>query len=334
LIGEPTTLPVWPQLDGVGSTIFSVSDSGTIVYLKGSPDDSELRWFDRAGNDLGQVGRAAAYFAPRLSPDGRSVAVAIATYDDFGGDVWILPAAADGAEQPPTRLTHDRGNESNPIWSPDGSRVLFISAAGRSPFDLFAAPANGLGERQEILRSSSSKWLSDWSPNDDLILYMMMEVSADAGSRFGLWTLSMADRQPQPFLPSPFGQWNARLSPDGRWVAYTADQSGQPEVYVRDFPDGRTRLQASSGGGDMPVWSRDGRELFYHALAGNRLMAVPVEGGVAAEIGPAQVLFSLKRDMRLAGTGAQYDVSPDGRFLINMMRSDPGELTLILNGVP
>jgi hypothetical protein len=164
---------------------------------------------------------------------------------------------------------------------------------------------------------------------------MMIEVSADAGSRLGLWTLSMADRQPQPFLPSPFGQWNARLSPDGRWVAYTADQSGQPEVHVRDFPDGRTRLQVSSGGGDMPVWSRDGRELFYHALAGNRLMAVPIEGGVAAEIGPAQVLFTLKRDMRLAGTlGAQYDVSPEGRFLINMMRSDPGELTLILNGIP
>jgi DNA-binding winged helix-turn-helix (wHTH) protein/Tol biopolymer transport system component len=337
LIGEPATLPLWPQLDGIGSTIVSVADSGTIVYLKGSPDDSELRWFDRAGNDLGQVGRPAAYYHPRLSPDGRRVAVDVSTDDEFGGDVWILPATAGAAEQPATRLTHDRGNESNPMWSPDGSRVLFLFAAGRDPFDLFAMPSSGLGEREEIFRSPSHKWPSDWSPDAEHVLMMMREAEADARprARLGFWTLSLADRQTQPFLPSPFGQWNARFSPDGKWVVHTADASGQAEVYVRDFPHGRQRLQVSSGGGDMPVWSRDGREIFYHALAGNRLMAVPFVAGTTPALGPAETLFTLERNLRLTGTlGAQYDVAPDGRFLMNMMRSEPGELTLILDGLP
>jgi Tol biopolymer transport system component/DNA-binding winged helix-turn-helix (wHTH) protein len=335
LIGEPTTIPLWPQLDGSGSSIFSASNAGAIVYLHATSEDSELRWFDRAGNELGQVGRAASYFEPRLSPDGRYVAVDITTWDEYGGDVWILPAAAASADAPPTRLTHDQGNESLPIWSPDGSRVLFLAGAFGAQFDLFEAPASGLGVRQEILRSPYYKWPNDWSPDGELVLYMSLDASLETHQGKGLWSFSLADRQSRPLLPPEFGHLNARLSPDGEWLAFAADPSGHPEVYVRDFPNGRTETQVSSGGGDMPVWSRDGRELYYHAPAGNRLMAVPFDGNAVARLGPARVLFTLRRPLRTARTlNAQYDVSPDGRFLVNMMRSEPGELTLLLNALP
>jgi Tol biopolymer transport system component len=207
------------------------------------------------------------------------------------------------------------------FWTRDGLRLVF--ASNRSgDWDLYTQPADGSRPAEALLRRPSNQWPSSISADGTVIFYEM-----DPATGYDLWTLS-PDGKTAPLRVTPFNESDGQVSPDGRWVAYASDESGQSEIYVQSYPAGASRAPVSSSGGRMPRWSRDGRELFY--IHGNALVAVPVRADGA--IGAPRRLFDTSNYW--FGLGMGYQVSPDGqRFL--MIRPDlgaePRQLNVILN---
>jgi Tol biopolymer transport system component len=196
--------------------------------------------------------------------------------------------------------------------------------------DLYQKSSSGTGGEEAILVSEKTKYPTDWSTDGKFLLYRAF----DARANFELWTLPMGgDRKPVPFLKTAFGVSHGQFSPDGRWVAYASNESGRWEVHVAAFPGPGGNWKVSSAGGSEPRWRRDGRELFFVAPDG-KLMAVDVKEGSTFEAGAAIPLFQIRRREHISSADLfSYDVSPDGRFLVNL---DVGEvtsapLTVVLN---
>jgi len=287
----------------------------------------QLTWFDRAGKASGTLGALdeTGLIGPEVSPDGRRVAVTRTVEGNM--DIWLL----DGART--TRFTFDESPDQWPIWSPDGSRIAF-SSARKGVNDLYQKPSNGAGSEELLLESPQQKISNDWSPNGRFILYF----APDPKTSFDLWALPVeGKRTPFVFLNTNFSERKGRFSPDGRWVAYQSNQSGREEVYIRPFPEPGAQWQVSTAGGIWPRWRRDGRELYYIA-ADARLMAVPITSkGGTLEPGTPIPLFQT----RIVGAGTdpalqpEYDVAPDGRFLINTVLDEAvSPITLIQNWKP
>src|SRR6185295_16508256 len=158
----------------------------------------------------------------------------------------------------PSRLTFDPASDGNPVWSPDGSRILF-SSQRESTANLYQKPASGAGNDELLLTSDEAKTPNDWSLDGRYILYQNL-----GQGDFDLWVLPLSDeRKPVRYLQTDFAERSGRFSPDGRWVVYVSNASGKNEVYVRSFPDQGGQWQISNGGGDVPRWRHDGHELFY-----------------------------------------------------------------------
>jgi Tol biopolymer transport system component len=264
LTGELQTLTDAVALDAASTAAFSVSSTGLVAYrLAGPAQRSQLAWFDRAGQSRGVLGAPddAALQGPRVSPDGRRVAVHRTVAGNI--DIWLL----DGARM--SRFTFDAGIDTRPIWSPDGSRVVFASNRSR-PYNLFLKNASGVGEETRIAEAtrpgSSSETASDWSRDGRFILYSSQSTSG----LLHLWALPLAgDRTPWPLLQTPFDDRDARLSPDGRWVAYMSNASGRFDVYVRPFTEPGAagtggEWLVSTAGGVYPTWRADGRDRDRH----------------------------------------------------------------------
>jgi Tol biopolymer transport system component len=241
-------------------------------------------------------------------------------------DIWLL----DGTRA--TRLTFDPANDFSPVWSPDGAQVAFDS--GRTGVrDLYLKPSNGTGPEMPLVTSAKAKVATDWSRDGRFIAYE--EFPGD------LWIVPLAgDRRPFLFLRTDFLELEAHFSPDVKWVAYKSNESGQYEVYVRPFSDTSTparggQWQVSSAGGINPRWRSDGRELYYLA-PDSTLMAVPIEvRGTTLAPGAPVALFRPKIVGGGAGFSTEYDVSRDGRFLINMIVEDSAPpITIIQNWKP
>jgi Tol biopolymer transport system component len=300
------------------SALFSVSGNGLLLYQpRSSSAVSQLVWFDRGGKPVGTVGAPGDQANPRISPDGRRVALDVADRQTGNMDVWIYVAAGGVG----TRLTSDPAIDSDPIWSPDGRRVSFTSLRKGNP-DLFQRSSNGAGAEEETLVSERSKYVCDWSPDGRLILYRAM----DPNTNMELWALPLTGHKaPIPFIKTPFGVTQGQFSPDGRWVAYASNESGKWEIYVAPYPGPGGNWKVSSAGGSEPRWRRDGKELFYLAPDA-KLMAVEVKGGATFEAGSARPLFQTHRREHVASTDMfSYDVAPDGqRFLVN---TDVGDAT-------
>jgi eukaryotic-like serine/threonine-protein kinase len=308
------------------SALFSVSDNGLLLYQpRASSAVSQLTWFDRSGKAAGTVGAPGDQANPRISPDGKRVALDIADPQTGNMDVWIYEMAGGIG----TRLTSDPAIDSDPVWSPDGRRVSFTSLRKGQP-DLYQRSSNGAGNEEEILVSDRSKYPCDWSPDGRLMLYRAM----DADSNMELWAVPVgADKTPIPFIKMTFGVTQGQFSPDGRWVAYASNESGKWEIYVAAFPGPGGNWRVSSAGGSEPRWRRDGKELFYLAPDA-KLMAVEVKGGAVFEAGTARPLFQTHRREHIASTDMfSYDIGPDGRFLVNTDVGDaaPPSPTLVLN---
>ncbi len=267
--------------------VFSVSRTGVLVYDRGTARElEELVWLDRQGRRTGTLGPPGFYDEPRISPDGKQVAVDKPDPTTGRQDVWVM----DADRGIPTRLTTAESESGGPVWLPDGRHLVFRTHAGGF-LDLFERALDGKGGNTLLLKSDSDKEATSVSPDGRFLAFR----SATSATGFDIWMLPMTGGgQPFPFLHSRFNENNARFSPDGRTVAYVSDESGRKEVYVVSFPGAAEKLRVSAEGGRMPAWSGDGKELFFLTADGSALMAAPVKRRAAdIEIGTPIRLFQV-----------------------------------------
>ncbi|HLE81646.1 MAG TPA: hypothetical protein VJA25_10170, partial [Dehalococcoidia bacterium] len=309
--GLEVTGDAMPVLEGVrttgeGAAEFGLSGLGSLVYVPGSVGEAQrsLVFLDRKGTvePLAAPPRAyAAVVPPRLSPDGRRIAVGI-TADKR--DVWVY----DIPGQTLTRLTFE-GNNQFPIWTPDGNRITFRATRGGFR-NLWWKPADGSGPDEQLTSGDHLQTPLSWSPDGQVLLY----TDNDPVTRADIWLLSLeGERKAQPFIQTPYSEFAAGFSPDGHWLAYESDESGRPEIYVQPFPGPGRKWTLSTEGGGSPFWAQNG-ELFY--VSGNNLMAVDIQTQAAFRAGKPRLLFRVSPSLQ-AGGSFTFDVTPDGqRFLM------------------
>src|SRR4029453_15396759 len=271
LSGEP--FPIADQVGqnpATGRAFFSVSQTGVLTFLSVRTPNTQLAWFDRAGKQLEVVGSPPADTAIRLSPDEKQLAVGRFDMQAGSTDIWLI----DLARNVPSRFTFDPANENNPVWSPDRSRILFSSSRG-GVTTLYQRLATGTGNDEALFNSAQPIAPLDWSEDGKFILYTEVSPKTDND----IWILPLfGDQKATPYLQNKFSEAQARFSPDGRWVAYTSNESGSFEVYVQSFPPSGGKWQISTNGGSQPQWRHDGKELFFLGLD-RKLTAVEVNGG-------------------------------------------------------
>jgi eukaryotic-like serine/threonine-protein kinase len=297
-------------LDGVpsygpGLAQFSVSP-GSLAYWRGPGGEAAaLKWFDRRGVEIGTAAPPARYQGYALSRDNRWLSMSRLA-EDGSRDIWLLDLLQGRQE----RLTFD-GDSFFPKWAPEGDRVVFASSRSSAP-DLFTKAITANDEARQLTDSPAQHYPTSWASNadGDWIVYESVDPS-----KTDLWAVRPEDGS-QTKLPinTPFAESQGKLSPDGRWIAYVSDASGQSEIIVARFPSGDFRQPVSVGGGTMPEWRLDGRELFYRSNPGQLMsVAFHVAGG-RPSLGPPEKLFPIPPSFTNANT---YLVSADGqRFLV------------------
>ena len=321
---EVTSDPI-PVLEGVitkgsGAADFSISGDGSLVYIAGDPQvgqDRTLVWVDRDGREEALAAEPRAYRYPRISPDGSQVALDVRDQEE---DIWIW----DFARETLRRLTFDPGNDLYPTWTPDGERLAFSSARGGNQ-NLFSKAADGTGTVERLTESENLQHAHFFSPDGKQLVYR--ELYPQTGSDFGV-RLMDGDGSLTPLLVTEFNERNAEISPDGRWLAYESDASGQYEIFVRPFPNvDEGQLQISTGGGTEPLWTQDGSELFY-LDSGGQLTAVSVRIDPSLDFGNAEVVLEESYLSAAPGaTGRTYDVSPNGERFLRIKEGGAGEQT-------
>jgi len=309
------------HIPALGRGVFSVSENGVLAYQTGSATGNlQLTWFDRSGKPLGVLDDPAPNANPKLSPDGKRLAVVITDPQTGHPDIWLYELAR-GIK---TRFTFDPAGEREPIWSPDGSRIVFTSNR-KGHFDLYQKSANGAGSEELLLESNFDKAPSSFSPNGRFLLYS----AVDPKTKADLWVLPLGgDRKPFPFLQTEFTESFGQFSPDGRWIAYRSDESRGGEIYVAPFPGPGGQRQVSTAGGRQPRWRGNGKELFYLS-PDDKMMAAEVNGqGATLEVGAVRPLFEARQSVT---GGFLYDVTGDGqRFLINAAVEQKASSPIIL----
>ncbi len=321
--GNPVPLVEGVMVKGSGAANFSISANGRLVYALGEvrgagPPVRTMVWVDREGLETALPLPGRLYRDPRLSPDGRRVAVTV--QDEGRWDLWVFDVQSAAA----LRLTNEAVVRT-PIWTPDGERIIF-SWDKEPPNALFWIPADGSGEA-ERLTTPDAGILGDYptsvSPDGQAIVFTRV---LDTGDR-ELWQVPLDGEQtPQPVVRGEFSRGNAALSPDGQWLAYRSNQSGAVEVYLQPYPGPGATTPVSIGGGDSAVWSRDGRELFYRV--GNRMMVVEVETEPTVRVSRPEELWEGPYYDQGFGTGVrQYHVAPDGRSLMIKQGAATGDAT-------
>jgi Tol biopolymer transport system component len=321
--GDPITVAdqIGAYRDYLGFGTYSVSQKGSLVF-DAFRLVTRLEWSDRAGHQRGSFGDEQPHNAPAISPDGSRIA-----FDQFDAgtqttQIWI----GDVARGVQTRLTSGPSSNLGPIWSPDGTRVAFQSDR-KHQADVYAKSVPG-GPDEAITDEDSQKIPTDWSRDGKYLGLFDREGAGSRRIRLSAIPLS-GDRKPLvvvPYVPGLIG--NARISPDGRWLAYDSDESGRFEVYVVSFPEGQGKVQISSAGGGGARWTRGGRELLYTAPDGT-VTSVEVDASHGFRAATPKPLFHLPE-----GTGLDWDVTSDGeRFLLNVpvTRSSASPLSVIFN---
>jgi Tol biopolymer transport system component/predicted Ser/Thr protein kinase len=323
----PVAEQVRNNIAGASYIAFSASANDVLVFPRSRASGRQVTWFGREGKVMETVGEPGAYGSLgnlALSPDGTRLAVTKNSRGADTGNIWLLDLSRGGAS---TRFTFGSLVDTNPVWSPDGSRMIFSSNRD-GPYNLYQKPANGVKDEEVLLKSSEDKFATSWSRDGRFLLHTV----AHQKTKNDLWVLPLDnDKKPVPFLSTEFDERQARFSPDGHWVAYTSNESGQDEVYVRPFSmnSAGTAVEAggkwpiSNGPGVNPRWRGDGRELYYQSRGG-RILAVEIATNPAFRAGPPQPLGLL--------TSALWDSAADGRrFLSLANKSEPQPYTVVLN---
>ena len=291
--------------------LFSVSGTGLLVYeTEGSSIGGQLAWFDAKGKQLAEVGEPGA-FDPSLSPDGKQLAYVVQKQSGAkNDDIWLLDLQR-GVQ---TRFTNGPGDNKLAVWSPDGARIAY-SSGRRGKYKLYVASASGTGIPEPLIESDADEYPSDWSRDGKYIALTFSDWKRQTNN--GIWVLPLfGDRKPFRYLPSQFNESDAVFSPDGRWMAYSSDQSGSVEVYLSPFPGGGGKWQVSLGGGDQPEWNRDGSGLYYVAPGGKMMEASIRESGATIVVGEPRQLFQEARTGTSLGARS-YCITRDGkRFLV------------------
>ncbi len=324
LSGEPAAI-----VDGVDfytSTshgLFSVSNTGTLVYRAGTGAQTVLISTDQQGNPAGTLGDPGDYSAPAISPDGSRVAVAMGPVPSR--DIWILDVARGNS----ARFTFDPARDDYPVWSPDGKNIAFNSNRG-GQMDLYVKPADGSGEEKLLLKTEQPKTVDCWTKDGRFLLFS----STSPKTSEDMWALPFpGEPKPVSLLQTQFREGVSRVSADGRWLAYSSWESGNAETYVRPFtPDAPAGTGAkwlvSKGGGARPLWRADGKELFYVSLTGS-VMAVDIDTSKGFQAGTPRRMFAAPSVQNVG-----WDLSPDGKHFLFSAPPNTGRVipfTVVLN---
>jgi eukaryotic-like serine/threonine-protein kinase len=338
IVGAPFRV-VEPVLSGVnsnGNAAFSVSDNGVLAYRTGSSGAvRELAWVDRSGKRVGSVGVPAGYENPRLSPNRRRLAVF--KPEGGGGDIWVTELETTNT----AKLTSDPASDKVPLWSPDGTRIAFVSDRAGGVFNIYQKNAGGTGDEDLLLETPHSKTLNDWSPGGGDLLY----EEVDAQGNTDVWRLPLV-KDPSgrivpgkalPLLNDPsYNESEATFSSDGRWIAYTSDETRSRQVYVQKFPTADRKWPVSAGAliATHPRWGSNGKELFFDTTG--TLTAVRVTGlepgGEFTPSAPTRLFNGLGNPSL-----HNFDIADDAgqRFLVLMapgsVTGDAAPLTIVVN---
>jgi Tol biopolymer transport system component len=317
-----------------GAADFSVSDKGSIAY-QSYVGRSQLVWVDRAGHQLATIGPANINVkSARLSPDGKRLATAIYDIERGEQDLWIFDVNTNSGR----RLTADPAIRDAPVWSPDSRTLAFLHQADGSAPKVHVRGSEAK-DPEETMPAADFQMPADWSPDGRFIAYVNTGFPRLANDIQGdVWVFDLArDRKPVPLLNTRFHEANPVFSPDGKWLAFTSNESGRPEVYIQAFHTSESpgvvgeRYLVSRDGAQALRWRRDGRELFYLGFDG-RVQAVPVKLSPKREFGPATPLFTISTEARAAiHSVVGFDVSADGqRFVIPIVTSAEGPSIVVV----
>jgi eukaryotic-like serine/threonine-protein kinase len=320
---------------------FVISESGTLVYVPGTPrpaaaaTGNTLVWVDRDGKEEPLGAPPNNYMFPRISPDGTRVVLAILGDNN---DIWIW----DLARKTMTRLTFDKSSDIQPIWTPDSKQILFYSGRESKYGGIYRKPADGTGQ-EEKFASASDRGLYPFCMSSDGKFLVMIE-SVDNALKWGISMMSMeGDHARKTLLKNDeYNETHPKISPDGRWMAYTSYESGKAEVYVRPFPEVNQggRWQVSTNGGNSPLWSPSGRELFYFSDADRSVMAVAVETQQTIKLlTPKKLFLGSQYLIGVVTPGTPWDIHPDGKRFLMMKRPEaplstealPRKINIVLN---
>jgi Tol biopolymer transport system component len=308
---------------------FAVSNEGTLVYV---PRDAvagigqrTLVWVDRQGREAPIKAPPRAYVYPRLSPDGTRIALMVA---DQEHDIWVWDLVR---EKPLTRLTFGPAFEVGVAWTPNGQSVIFSSGAlpGLGPSNLFRRAADGTGPVEQLTQDTAAIGPFAVTPDGTgLIFSQRPPAGGTAGDLSDLMLLPLiGDRRPKPLVPTASTEAFGEVSPDGHWLAYQSNESGQFEIWVTPFPNVTTgKWQVSTGGGRQPLWARTGQELFYESMGA--MMRVSPTSRSTFAAGPPSKLFDATSFFIPEVPGRVYDITPDGRRFLMTKASRAADASL------
>src|SRR5262245_54402639 len=319
-----------------GQGAVSVSAAGTLAYASAAPQRGRLTWFDRDGHQVDTVIPEGEYSDFRLSPDDRHLAASLVDPKTGQPDIWMTDLERGSLS---SRFTFGPGVSAAAVWSPEGTRIIFRSNRKGGLIDFYQKSAAGGGNEETVLSweaglaagisSVASLIPSDWSRSGEVLFSAPTIASA-----YDIWVLPTAgERKPVKFIDAPGDQSHANISSDGRFVAYSSNESGKYEVHVQTFPPSDNKWQISTSGGYEPRWRTDGREIYYLS-PDRKLMAVSV--GAGPSFGVPKPLFQIRVPTGVNSLRTHYVPTHDGRrFLINNQSGDPAPvpITVVLNWI-
>jgi Tol biopolymer transport system component len=321
LSGEPRVL-----IDGLVNGTATFSNTGLLFYRKssGNSANKQLTEYDRSGKQIGQIGAVANYGSVELSRGGDRAAVDIITNNNR--DIWVV----DLARGVPSRISFDNASDWSPSWSADDSRLVYASSRSGAN-DIYAKASTGIGAEELVYESAKVEIPVAWSRD---ARHVVFSRTRSAGTGNDTWLLELPGKKESAFIESPFDKIHARISPDGRWIAYSTNDSGMYQIVVQSFPDPNGgKWQITAEGGVEPKWRRDGSELYYLALDG-KLMAVPVTAERSFKAGNAVALFQTPLTVArpVPSRDRRYDVTADGRFImVTPIQSAVEPVTVVVN---